>query len=94
MGSYGRLIDGIETVEKVRNDKSPWRNIVPLKLNDCPKCGGKQDDRMLACTYFGFKVNADGWAAYCRSCQASTDFCGSYEDAVNKWNEGDIHCLN
>ena len=92
MGSYGKLIDGIETIEKVRNSNSPWRNIKALPLNDCPTCGGKQADRMLACTYFGFKVNADGWAAYCRGCQASTGFCDSYEEAVKRWNEGDIKC--
>ena len=94
MGSYGKLIDGIEVIEKVHNDKSPWRNIKPLPLNDCPKCGARQDERMLACGYFGFKINADGWAAYCRSCQASTGFCDSYEEAVKQWNEGDIKCPN
>ena len=90
MGSYGRQIDGREVIEKVHNEKSPWRNIVRLKLNDCPKCGAKQDDRLLACTYFGFKVGADGWAAYCRECKATTAFCGTYEEAVEKWNEGDV----
>lgn len=90
MGSYGKLIDGIEVIEKVHNDKSPWRNIVPVRLNNCPVCGAEQVNRKVACTYFGFCVGADGWAAYCRECNASTSFCHTQEEAVNKWNKGDI----
>ena len=90
MGSYGRQIEGQEVVVKVHNDKSPWRNTIPVALNDCPKCGAKQNDRLVACTYFGFKVNEDGWAAYCRECKATTVFCGTLEEAVKKWNEGDV----
>ena len=90
MGSYGKVIDGHEAVEKVYPVNSPWRNIKPLPLNDCPKCGAAQADRMLACSFFGFKIGADGWSAYCRNCNARTAFQKTYEDAVNKWNEGDI----
>ena len=90
VGSYGRQIDGVEVVEKVHNEKSPWRNIVPDVLKDCPRCGAKQSDRMLACSYFGFKINADGWAAYCRNCKASTPFCETHDKAIKKWNEGDV----
>ena len=87
MGWYGHP-DG--TTEKVHCKNSPWKNIVPKKLNDCPKCGAKQESRLLACTYFGFKVGADGWAAYCRQCKATTAFFQTMEEAVEKWNGGEI----
>ena len=90
MGSYGKVIDGHEAIEKVYPVNSTWRNIKPLPLNDCPKCGATQADRMLACSFFGFKIGADEWSAYCRSCNARTAFQKTYEDAVKKWNEGDI----
>ena len=90
MGSYGRRIDGEEVIEKIRNGDSPWRKDLRAKLNDCPKCGAKQEDGRIACSYFGFRLNADGWAAYCRECKTSTVFCPTYEAAVNKWNEGDV----
>lgn len=87
MGWYGNPED---VLEKVHNPNSKWRNIVPVKLNDCPKCGAKQENRLLACTYFGFKVGEDGWAAYCRQCKATTVFCQTMEEAVEKWNEGEV----
>ena len=87
MGWYG---DPEDKLEKVRNPNSKWRNIVPVRLNDCPRCGAKQENRMLACTYFGFKVGADGWAAYCRQCKATTAFFQTMEEAVEKWNGGEI----
>lgn len=87
MGWYGHP-DG--PTEKVHNPTSPWKNIVPIKLNSCPKCGARQKDRMVAYTYFGFKLGEDGWKAFCRNCWASTAFCGTMEEAVKKWNEGDV----
>ena len=89
MGSYGRLIGGKEVIEKVHNPNSPWRNIKPVPLRDCPKCGAKQSDRLVATAYFGFKIGADGWKVYCRNCWNQTVFCPTMEDAVKLWNEGD-----
>ena len=90
MGSYGKIVNGNESVEKVHPVNSPWRNIKPTPLIDCPKCGAKQADRLLACSFFDFKVGEDGWAAYCRQCKASTVFCPTMEEAVSMWNGGDI----
>ena len=90
MGSYGQLIDGLEVIKKVYPVNSPWRNVKPDYLIDCPRCGAKQEDHLVACSYFGFKVGVDGWSAYCRSCFASTGFCHTHEEAIDKWNRRDL----
>jgi len=90
MGSYGQYIDGQEVIRKVYPVNSPWRNNKPDSMIDCPRCGAKQEDRLLACSYFGFKTGCDGWSAYCRSCFASTGFCETHDEAIGKWNRGEI----
>lgn len=91
MGSWGRIVNGKETVDKIKVKEKCWGDKPPLfRLNPCPKCGSTQDDQKVYTVFFGYN-KADGkygWKVICKTCKFnSTRFYINENDAVTEWNE-------